>query len=61
MSIAAENASGTVVDTKRAGVTAIAIAVKLILFLPHHFLSPKGMFGLCYSYAPHVSVCGLCC
>lgn len=55
MSVAAENASGTVVETKRDGATAIAIAVKLTLFLPHHLCSPKIMFLLFYSSTTYAS------
>lgn len=49
ISVAAENASGTVVEMKRDGVTIIAIAVKLILFLPHQFLSPKNSVDSFYA------------
>ena len=42
MSVAAENASGTMVETTSVGATAIAFAVKLILFLSHHSPSPIG-------------------
>lgn len=59
MSVAAENASGTVDDTKRAGVTAIVIAVRL-LFLPHHFFSPNSLFP-CYIHAQHPSFSRLRC
>lgn len=60
MSMAAEHASGNVVDTKRDGVTAIAIAAKVILFLPHHFLCPENLFSIWYGYAPYISLCGAC-
>jgi hypothetical protein len=50
MSVAAENASGTMVETTSVGATAIAFAVKLILFLSHHSPSPIGscnIFAIC--------------
>ena len=50
MSVAAENASGTMVETTSVGATAIAIAVKLILFLAHHPPIPIGscnIFAFC--------------
>lgn len=37
MSVAEENTSGTVVDTKRDGATTIAVAVKPVLLFFHHF------------------------
>lgn len=49
ISVAAESASGTVVEMKRDGATTIAIAVKLILFLPHQFLNPKNSVDSFYA------------
>lgn len=41
ISVAAENASGNVVETKREGATTIVAAMTFILFLPHQFSCPK--------------------
>ena len=49
MSVAAENAFGTVVDIKSGGPTAIAVAVKLTLFLLHHFRRLTRLFGFDHS------------
>ncbi|KAJ6690434.1 hypothetical protein OIU85_006675 [Salix viminalis] len=46
MPVAAENASGTMVESSSAG--AIAIAAKLVPFLSHHSLNP---IGSCYIFA----------
>lgn len=46
-SVAAENASGNVVDKKRDGAMAVAVAAKLTLFLPHHFATPKSSLAFC--------------
>lgn len=51
MSVAAENASGTTVDTKSGGAMTMAVAVKLTLFLPHHFLNPNRWSGVCHNSA----------
>ncbi|KAK6929199.1 Vacuolar (H+)-ATPase G subunit [Dillenia turbinata] len=40
--IAAVIASGKVVETRRDGATTVVVAVKLFLFLSHHFLIPEG-------------------
>lgn len=51
MSVAAENASGTTVDTKSGGAMTMTVAVKLTLFLPHHFLNPNRWSGVCHNSA----------
>lgn len=40
ISVAAENASGKVVETTRDGAMTNAVAVKLVFFLPHHSFRP---------------------
>jgi len=47
--VAAENASGNVVETKREGATTIVTAVTFVLFLLHQFPCPKNF--LHYSIA----------
>uniref|UniRef100_A0A6N2LP23 Uncharacterized protein n=1 Tax=Salix viminalis TaxID=40686 RepID=A0A6N2LP23_SALVM len=46
MAVAAENASGTMVESTSAGAT--PIAAKLVPFLSHHSLNP---IGSCYIFA----------
>ena len=49
ISVAAENESGLVVDTRREGPTAIAMAMRLTLFISHQFLFKATFEGSCHS------------
>lgn len=51
MSVAAENASGTVVDTSKVGATTIVVAVTFTLFLPHQLLRLKSLLCSCKTWA----------
>lgn len=59
MSVAAEHASGTIVDTQRVGATTIVVAVTFALFFLHHLLSQCCLLGSCQIFAFYFSTARL--